>query len=52
MFVRLSIFQKYYQLIAIDLSKQKALDTDSRAIQQIEFYGTCVQFQRNRKKQC
>ena len=29
----------YYQLIAVDLSKQKELDADSRAIQQIEFYG-------------
>ena len=26
-------------LIAVDLSKQKELDADSRAIQQIEFYG-------------
>ena len=25
--------------MAIDLSKQKELDADSRAIQQIEFYG-------------
>ena len=30
---------KNYQLIAIDLSKQKELDADSRSIQQIEFYG-------------
>ena len=28
-----------YQLIAVDLSKHKELDADSRAIQQIEFYG-------------
>ena len=28
----------YYQLIAFDLSKQKELDADSRAIQQTEFY--------------
>ena len=28
----------YYQLIAVDLSKQKELDADSRAIQQTEFY--------------
>ena len=28
-----------YQLIAVDLSKQKELDADPRAIQQIEFYG-------------
>ena len=30
---------KHYQLIAVDLSKQKELDVDARAIQQIEFYG-------------
>ena len=29
----------YYQLIAVDLSKQKQLDADPRVIQQIEFYG-------------
>ena len=29
----------HYKLIAIDLSKQKELDADSRAIQKIEFYG-------------
>ena len=32
-------FKDDYNLIAIDLSKQKELDADSRAIQQIEFYG-------------
>ena len=32
-------FKGYYQLISIDLSKQKELDPDTRAIQQIEFYG-------------
>ena len=31
-------FKDHYQLIAVDLSKQKELDADSRAIQQIEFY--------------
>ena len=30
-----SYFKKNYRLIAVDLSKQKALDADSRAIQQI-----------------
>ena len=30
-------FDKHYKLIAVDLSKQKELDADSRAIQQIEF---------------
>ena len=29
----------YYKTIAADLSKQKALDADSRAIQQIIFTG-------------
>ena len=37
MFVRLSIFQR--SLPIFDLSKQKELDSDARAIQQIEFYG-------------
>ena len=32
-------FKDYYQLIAVDLSKQKELDADSRDIQQVEFYG-------------
>ena len=31
--------QDHYQLIAVDLFKQKELDADPRAIQQIEFYG-------------
>ena len=30
-------FKDNYRLIAVDLSKQKALDTDPRAIQQIVF---------------
>ena len=32
-------FEKNYRLSAVDLSKQKALDDDSRAIQQIIFTG-------------
>ena len=32
-------FENDYRLIAADLSKQKALDADSRAIQQIVFTG-------------
>ena len=32
-------FRDYYQLNAVDLSKQKELDANLRAIQQIEFYG-------------
>ena len=35
----LLISKKNYRLIAADLSKQKALDADSRAIQQIIFTG-------------
>ena len=30
-------FKDYYKMIAIDLSKQQALDADPRAIQQINF---------------
>ena len=32
-------FENNYRLMAADLSKQKALDADSRAIQQIIFIG-------------
>ena len=35
----LLILKKKYRLIAADLSKEKALDADSRAIQQIMFTG-------------
>ena len=35
-----SYFEKNYRLIAADLSKQKALDADSRVIQQIIFTRT------------
>ena len=31
--------KNHYQLIAVDQSKQKELDADPRAIQQIEFYS-------------
>ena len=37
MFIRLSLFQKNYKLIAIDLNKQQKLDSDPKAIQQINF---------------
>ena len=30
-------FEKHYKLVAVDLSKQKELDADPRAIQQTEF---------------
>ena len=39
MFIRFFLFWKNYRLIAVDLSKQKALDADSGAIQQIIFTG-------------
>ena len=32
-------FKKYFKMIAIDLSKQQALDADPKAIQQITFTG-------------
>ena len=32
-------FKDNYKLITVDLSKQKALDADTRAIQQIVFQG-------------
>ena len=32
-------FKDHYDIIAVDLSKQKELDADSRAVQQIKFYG-------------
>ena len=35
----LLILKKKYRLIAADLSEQKALDADSRTIQQINFTG-------------
>ena len=53
-------FEKNYKLIAADLSKQKALDGDSRAIQQIIFTGKIkatsdntrvITFLNNQKKQ-
>ena len=57
-------FEKNYRLIAVDLSKQKALDSDSRAIQQIIFTGKIKATEadtrviiyyilnKNQKKQC
>ena len=41
MLVRLSVLQDHYQLVklALDISKQKELDADSRALQQIDFHG-------------
>ena len=34
-----NFFKKYYKMIAVDLSKPQALDTDPKAIQQINFKG-------------
>ena len=39
MFIRLYIFQRQLQTNAVELSKQKALDADPRATQQIVFQG-------------
>ena len=36
-------FGKNYRLIAVDLSKQKALDADPRLIQQIIFTGKAIE---------
>ena len=43
MFIRFCFFKSDYRLIAADLSKQKVLDADSRAIQQIIFTGKTSQ---------
>ena len=40
MFTRLSLYQKYYKLIAIDLSKERKLNADPKAIEQINFTGS------------
>ena len=39
MLIRLSLFWKILQLIAIDGSTQQKLDADPKAIQQINFTG-------------
>ena len=38
-FLDYAYFKDNYRLIAVDLSKQKALDADPRGIQQIVFQG-------------
>ena len=49
-------FDKHYKLVAVDLSKQKELDADPRAIQQIEFkymlgtYSIIYWYSKNLKK--
>ena len=44
-----SYFEKNYRIIAVDLSKQKALDADSRAIQPIIFTGKITPTGANRR---
>ena len=39
MFTRYSYIEKYYKLIATDLSKQQKFDPDPKAIQKINFTG-------------
>ena len=39
MSIRLELFHKYCKLIAINLSKQQAVDADPKAIQEINFTG-------------
>ena len=38
-FLNYCFFKKYYKIIAIDLNKQKALDTSQKEIQQTDFTG-------------
>ena len=54
-------FKDHYNLIAADLSKQKELDTDPRAVQQTELYGmlktsmyltNMYRFRKIKKKRC
>ena len=41
-------FDKHYKLVAVDLSKQKEIDADLRAIQQTEFKRNYIRIlQRN-----
>ena len=52
MFTRLSLLQKYYKSIAVDLSKKHKLDADPKAIQQINFTGNLhISLLKKRKKQ-
>ena len=37
MFIRLWLIKNHYRLTEVDLSRQKELDVDPKAIQQIEF---------------
>ena len=37
--LRIAYYKNHYRIIAVELSRQKELDADSKAIQQIEFVG-------------
>ena len=37
MFISLRLYKNQYRLIAVDLSRQKKLDADPSAIQQVEY---------------
>ena len=37
--LRIAYFKNHYRIIAVELSRQKELDANSKAIQQIEFVG-------------
>ena len=45
----LDYFRNCYKIMAIDLSKQQALDTDPRAIQQINFTAN-LQIEKDKRK--
>ena len=45
-------FKENYRLIAVDLSKQKALDDDPRAIQKIVFQSVAVGADNSKLKLC
>ena len=42
-YLLINYFNKFYKMIAIDLSKQQALDADPKTIQQINFTGNLAQ---------
>ena len=41
-------FKNYYKMIAVDLSKQQALDADPKAIQKNQFYSKCRQSRKHK----
>ena len=48
MFISLRLYKNQYRLIAVDLSRQKKLDADPSAIQQVEYVE---QLKKNNGKQ-